>query len=266
MVSLKLADYMNGDGSRVDLIFSGESGIYPFSFHPGGFETPAAGGRYSSSVSGDELLFSAVLKDGSGNSFRVDKRYSFEPGSYMLRFDIEITELEGEYPAGSDGYLYSLGFGPQLGPEIDRLERAYKYRYFCVNDAGVKRNLAAPEEEGYLELDAAYSWMGIESRYFTVAVVPSSVSYRPAWDERQTAGLFKRNSFYFQRPAGDRADADDTVCSDSYYVYFGPKDSRFTGMFNNPDDNPFSLSGTGLDLLAGRQGLFPGLPRGSRRF
>lgn len=258
ITSLKLNEYEDESSGSVEMIYSGESGLYPFSFHPGNFETPSLAGLYEGTIKGDEVVFSGAFSDADGRIFTVTKTYSFAPGSYMLQFDLGLESSEGQFPLGDGIYLYSLGFGPQLGPEVDKMNRGYVYRYFCLNDEGEKRNIAAPEADKFLALDTPYSWLGMEGRYFTYLTIPALENYHPAWDERETSGIFKRNSYYVQRLAGDSTGS----VSDRYFMYYGPKDNDILRNFNNPEDNPFGLAGLNLELAAGQSGTIQILSRG----
>ena len=185
LVSLRLNGFTDSSGEPVEMINSESSGLYPFSIHPGGFESPALGGSYKGKVSGSEVVFTGDFTDEDGELFTVTKRYGFKPGSYMISFNITIEAAEGRLPLGDGKYMYSLGFGPQLGPHFEKLDRGYVYRYFNLNEAGVKRNLAAPAEEGFLALETPYLWLGIESRYFTCLTIPETApGIRPGMSGR----------------------------------------------------------------------------------
>ncbi len=253
--SIKLNNYLNSDGSQVDLVFSENSGQYPFSLRHGGFEAPYLEGWYEGKVDGNDVVFTGEFKDEEGHIFNVTKTWSFVPGSYMLAFRIDISPVEGILPLGDDGYLYSLEIGPQLGPEVKRLERGYVYRYFCLIEGDEKRNVGTPEDSLKLTLKTPFKWLGVEGRYFIYVAVPLLEDYDPAWDEREVSGLFKRNTFFIQRPSvSDSADPAEGV-SDSYYFYFGPKDASILELFDNAESNPFGISGLNLGLLSGEGGF-----------
>ncbi|MBI9107405.1 MAG: membrane protein insertase YidC [Spirochaetales bacterium] len=258
MTSLRLNNYRDETAGTVEMIFSGDSGLYPFSIHPGNFETPEINGIFDGRLRGDMVIFTGDFSNESGQVFTITKTYSFAPGSYMLQFDLKLESAEGQLPMGDGTHLYSLGFGPQLGPEIEKMNRGYIYRYYCLNDGGVKRNIAVPAEDGYLSLETPYSWLGIEGRYFTYLTIPAFDSYHPAWDERDADGIFKRNSYYLQRLAGEASG----LVSDRYYMYFGPKDESILRSFNSPETNAFALSGLQLDLASGRTGIVQRLSQG----
>ncbi|HAK47027.1 MAG TPA: hypothetical protein DCO79_14065 [Spirochaeta sp.] len=255
-VSLKLNNYEDADGGNVELIFSGDSGIYPFSIYNGGSEAAVIGGKFKGRLKGDDVIFSGIFADADGSSFEITKTWSFKPGSYMIEFKLDIVPLSGSLPIGDGESLYSIGFGPQLGPEVEKLDRGYVYRYFCLLDNGEKRNLGTPEEELYLELDTPYKWMGMESRYFTSVTVPQLENYSSAWDERNAAGIFKRNAYFIQRPPDGSASV-----SDQYYMYFGPKDAPILDSFDSAETNAFGLSGLELGLLAGEGGIVSALSK-----
>ena len=247
-VSIKLNNYYTAEGENVDMIFSGKSGQYPFSLHDGGFDSAVITGKYSGSQNGDEVVFKTSFTDSDGSIFDVTKSYRFFPGSYMLRFNLEISPVEGKLPLGDGTYVYSLEMGPQLGPEIDSLTRLYVYRYFCLIDEGEKRNIGTPEEERKLSLDTAYRWLGVEGRYFAGITVPGFKEYSPAWDERETGGIFKRNSYFIQRKSD--SSAQDGRISDSYYVYYGPKDRNILDTFDRKESNSPGLEGLDLGIVA----------------
>ena len=251
--SLRLNNYKNADGGNVEMIFSGGSGLFPFSIQNGGFAAAEISGPYKGSLRGDDVIFTGLFSDAGGNVFEITKTWSFAPGSYMLRFNLEIKTVEGSLPIGDENYLYSIGFGPQLGPEFGHFDRGYIYRYFCLIDNDEKRNVGTPEEERVLSLDTPYKWLGMESRYFTYITVPDFTAYHPAWDERDASGLLKRNTYYIQRLRGSTADGISV--SDTFYMYFGPKDSAVLDSFDKSESNAFGLSDLNLGLMSGEGGI-----------
>ena len=260
-VSFQLNHYKVADGGNVDLIFSGDTGIYPFSIHDGNFEANEISGFFKGALIGDDVVFTGLFTDDQGNKFEIIKTWSFVPGSYMIGFQLDITPIIGELPLGDTDFVYSLGFGPQIGPEVEKFSRGYVYRYFCLLDGDEKRNVATPEEDLTLVLDEPYKWVGMEGRYFAVAVIPSIGDYVPAWDERRAEGIFKRSSFYIQRPAVESAVEGSSGLSDQYYVYFGPKDEAVLDSFDSPEENAFGLNGIELGLIAGEGGIVSALSK-----
>ncbi len=255
LTSLKLNKYLDGRGNPVNLIFSGDSGMSAFTLHDGDFNGKVITGPYEGRINDDKVVFTALLEDGNGNKFRIVKTWEFADGSYMLGFRIELISVEGEIPLGSNGYLYSLGIGPQLGPPVEKMNRGYVYRYFCLLDNGEKRNVGTPEDSLTLSLDTPYRWLGMEGRYFAYATIPQLDDYDPAWDERHAEGLFKRNEYYIQRPHAAGAGGAGSFVSDQYYMYFGPKDRAVLESFDSSDTNVFGLSELNLGLLAGDGGI-----------
>ena len=256
LTSLKLKEYPGDDGKPLDLVFTGDSGIYPFSLYNGGYNSGVLSGFFEGGSAGDEVVLSGLFADDEGNSVKIIKTWSFKPGSYMLGFRLDIEPIDGSLPLGDGEFLYSLGFGPQLGPEFEKTERGYVYRYFCLADNGEKRNVGTPEEELVLELETPYPWLGLEGRYFTSVTVPQLETYAPAWDERAAGGIVKRNSYFIQRPA-----VADSGVSDQYYIYFGPKDARVLDTFDTAETNAFGLSGLELGLLGGEGGIVSALSK-----
>lgn len=261
-VSIKLNAFNAEDGGNVEMIFSGSSGLFPFSIHNGGYESAVISGNFNGSQSGDEVVFSGLFSDNEGNIFEITKSYLFIPGSYLFRFNVDISAVEGALPLGDGEYIYSLGMGPQLGPEIEALVRTYVYRYFCLVDEDEKRNLGTPAEIRKLTLDTPYKWLGVEGRYFAGITIPGFSGYSPAWDERDAEGIFKRNQYYIQRKTAETGLSDRVA--DSYYIYFGPKDKKILEaneqiLLNNPDLYSSAPDGVNLTAAAAQSGVINAL-------
>ncbi len=243
--SLLLKDYEEPDGKPTDLVYSDESGLYPFRLSAGGFEGYELNGPYRVKELEDGVSFYTDYISDS-ERFRVVLNYYFDDSDYMFRFNLKINpEQDYSLPQDSAGNIYSLGFGPQLGPGFQETERSYVYRYFCLESEGEKKNLAVPETKEYLELEGSFKWMGVEGRYFAGVVAPVSLGYSAIWVDSSLDGLVKQNSFYIQR-RGDGGSVDDT-----YLVYYGPKDSAVLSGYDSYESGGISTADLNLKLLSG---------------
>ncbi len=255
--SLFLKEYSEPDGSPTDLVYSDDSGLYPFRLSAGGFDGYELNGPYQVKELEDGIAFYTDYISDS-ERFKVVLNYHFDDSDYMFRFNLKLNPEPGfSLPQDSAGNVYSLGFGPQLGPGFKETERSYVYRYFCLESEGEKKNLAVPETQGYLELEGTFKWMGVEGRYFAGVLAPVNLEYSAVWVDSPLDGIVKQNSFYVQRSS------DGSAVDDTYLVYYGPKDSAVLSGYENFETGGFSTADLNLKLLSGRDSftdILSGIP------
>lgn len=236
--SILLKDFKNSDGSPVEMVLSGDSGYYPFSMQYADFEGAPIDALFKivPSLTGDKVEFHRNFVSSSGIPFTLRKTYLFKPNDYLIELRISIENSVNEYPdLNFNGLAYSLGFGPQIGPEFEKLDRRNEFRDYSYYVEGKKKKLKIPKE-GFLQLENRVNWIAIEGKYFTAIAVPDAAQYRITFDTRPINGVEERSSFYFGRP-----EIKSSKNIDVFRFYIGPKKRDILLKYNDPKNNGFGM-------------------------
>jgi len=236
--SILLKDFKNSDGTHVEMVLSGDSGYNPFSIQYADFEGIPIDALFKTvpSLTGDKVEFYRNFVSSSGVPFSLRKTYIFKPNDYLIELRISIENSENEYPdLNFNGLAYSLGFGPQIGPEFEKLDRRNEFRDYSYYVEGKKKKLKIPKE-GFLQLENRVNWIAIEGKYFTTIAVPDATQYRITFDTRPVNGVEERSSFYFGRP-----ELKSSKNIDVYRFYIGPKKREILLRYNDPKKNGFGM-------------------------
>ena len=180
------------------------------------------------------------IKDSNGkvHSYTIGKQYSFKPNEYMFKLDIKI---HGTDSTGLDfnGTAYTLRTSPQIGPHYNQKKSRYEYRQFLayngkktkkvVLSSGIKK----PYEKEIL-------WGGIAGKYFVELVIPTdpSILGKPTYSAQ-----VEQNDYANAQAMFERHNYTGTDISDSYYMYFGPREEKSLKVYNTPDKNAWNFGG-----------------------
>jgi YidC/Oxa1 family membrane protein insertase len=192
--------------------------------------------------------FAVSADTGPGGRFRLTKRYTFNPHEYM--FELTVS-LDGGYslPAiNFSGAAYTLAFGPQIGPQFEKLDQRYEYRYYYTYTNG-KRKQEKVNDSGPTVINSRVSWAAIAGKYFTFIAIPDSTQYELAFSTAGEPGLPGASRFYMVRPALNTAKTTDT-----YRFYLGPKSQKDLTIYDN-GNNGFNLRDMQLASVANTSGI-----------
>jgi len=238
------------DGKPVEMLFNRQTGRNAFELYFGEpiYVKPVDALFNVKKPSENEVEFTRTFQvkqeDGSSGTFTLTKRYVFKPQEYLFELQVGLQSAENTYlPLQFGGTAYSLGFGPQIGPEFENLNGRYSYRKFQVLTDGKRKHKNIKENQiEYVEQST--DWAAIEGKYFTAIGAPRIPQYRVMLSEKQVAGIPEANNMYFVRPV-IRSSAN----TDVYRFYMGPKHNKQLVKYNQPDDNAFGAIGMNLDKL-----------------
>ncbi len=176
------------------------------------------------------------------NGYTFGKRYTFMPGEYIFKLEIMVHSDEGNVVLNNNGIAYTLRTSPQIGPHYNSKSNKYEVRQF-LSFSGEKKKTINVGEKQFKSFDKTYTWAGIAGKYFEAIVVPNDTS-------------IMGNSYYSSKvESNDYADAQayltrkqfsGTDMSDSYYVYFGPRNEKDLKRYNVADNNGWHLGGLKL--------------------
>ncbi len=251
VTSIQLKDYKNLDGSRVEMVYSKDTGRYPFSMHFGDADAPAVNDLFyiERSATGNAVSFYRTFTSPSGVPFTLRKTYQFQPRDYLIRLDIELkNSLNESLPLDFGGLAYTLSFGPQIGPPFEKLDRYGEVRQYMYLSEGKPRNVNIPKE-GRVTVKGVVSWAAIMGKYFEVIAVPGANS-AVTFFNRPLDGLKDRSSVYLSQPV-----LKSSANTDVFRFYVGPRKREVLARYNEVDKNGFKLADQKFDQSVPSQPL-----------
>jgi len=241
LTSVRLKDYVNTDGSPVEMVLTEESGRYPFSLQLGSYRELKEQATdqlfyYTESLTGERIDFYRDFYSRTGIPFRLTKSFLFKPDDYMIEVQVTIENSVNDIPVLSEGGIaYSLAVGPQIGPEYKKLDRRNEYRMYITYANGKKRSTKT-DKDGITVLDERVNWASVCGKYFALIALPDATDYRISYDTRTLSGLKDQSSLVFERP-----ELKSAKQVDSYRFFIGPKDPRILARYNDADKNAYGL-------------------------
>jgi len=179
--------------------------------------------------------FSVPSAAGEPVPFTLKKRFIFKPNDYLVELRIAVENSVNAYPPlDFNGYAYTLGYGPEIGPEIEKLDGRYEYRRFYSYADGDRDKHRFDGEETIKE---RVVWASVLGKYFAVIGIPDATKYDITFSERTIEGLEHSHQLFFSRPL-----IKSSVNEDVFQFYIGPKLNRVLTNYNNPDQNGFNTS------------------------
>ncbi len=238
ITSIQLKDFANTDGTPVEMVLSGETGQYPFSIHFGDIHAQAVSAlfHYERALAEPKVEFYSNFQSSSGVPFRLKKTYVFKPNEYLIELNITIENSLNEYPnLDFNGIAYTLGFGPQIGPEFKKLDKRNEYRQYISYADGKKKNIKI-SKDGLSVIEGRVTWSAIVGKYFEVIAIPDATEYRITFATQPISGIKERSSFYFSRPV-----IKSSKNTDIFRFYVGPKKRDVLLKYNDPNKNEFGI-------------------------
>jgi YidC/Oxa1 family membrane protein insertase len=244
VTSIQLKDYKNRDGSPVEMVISKDTGLRAFSLRFGDHDAEPVNAlfRVERAVSAISVTFVQTFVSRSGVPFTLKKSYLLQPKDYLIELRVTIENSVNEYPdLNFNGIAYTVGFGPQIGPVFEKLDRQNEYRTYMYYVDGKKRDVRIPKE-GVQVLKNRVTWAGIAGKYFEVIAIPDATQYTLSYDARPLADLKDRSSLYLSRP-----ELKSSKNTDVFRFYVGPKKREILTRYNNTDKNGFKLADLRLE-------------------
>ena len=236
LVSMKLKEHMDGD-NPLEMIWQGEEEKGAFGLTFGGPEGDYTDVTFKSrKIDGNTLEFSRVfaVKTSQGEvPFTLKKRFTFKPDDYLFELSVVVENSVNAYPAlDEEGYAYTLSFGPQIGPEVEKMDGRYEYRRYFTYENGKQKNYKV--KNGFARVDARVSWAAVLGKYFTVIGIPDATNYDISFTEGSDPGLQTTSGLHFSRPL-----IKSSMNEDVFRFYMGPKQGSVLTSYNDPEKNGF---------------------------
>ena len=241
--SLKLKEHLDNN-APLEMIQNRDSGVNAFNIYFGSNETAAVNQLFfykKVDAYTHEFYRNFKLNENDTSYFTLKKTYIFNPNDYMFELHISFENSVNEYlPLDFNGYSYTLGFGPQIGPEAEKIGGRYEYRkYFTYENGKLKKNRL---KNNTFSVASNVSWAAIAGKYFTLIGIPDSTQYKITFSENPVVGLNDASELFMSRPV-----IKSSRNVDVYKFFAGPKLNSALTKYNNPDKNSFGVQDLNLD-------------------
>lgn len=187
----------------------------------------------------------------SGKKTTLRKVYSFMDGEYVFKLDVLIHTADS---TGLDvgGTAYTLRTSPQIGPHYDPKQNRYERREFIAYN-GQKYKKIMLSSGQFKEYDKDFIWNGIAGKYFVELMIPSSPEkIRTAYySSNVEVNNYANAQAMIERKAFSGSDVSDT-----YYMYFGPRNDKDLKRYNIAENNGWNLGGKKVSQALQTSGLF----------
>lgn len=183
--------------------------------------------------------FAVLLDDGSVRNFTLGKKYSFKENEYLFKLDV-LLHGDGDLSIlNKNGAAYTLRTSPQIGPHFNQKENRYDNRqYITYNGKKMKRTVLGSNQ--FRRNDKDFIWSAIAGKYFVEIVVPSIPDTINAG---YYSSLIEQNNYSNAQALIERKTFSGTDISDSYYLYFGPRNEKDMKVYNMPETNSWGFGG-----------------------
>lgn len=245
--SLKLVEHLD-DGAPVEAVFTGTQEQGAFYLYLGEqFTQPIRDTFHIRQI--DSLTvefyrdFSFRGSDGEvhPDHFTITKRFAFKPNDYLFEVSVNIrNSVRQAPPLDFEGFAYTMGFEPQIGPKFEALDNRYEYRRFYTYAGGKKDNVRL--RNGIFTTDDFLVWTSLAGKYFTVIGIPDSTRYRTTLIEGEEPGIPQTSKIMYSRPALRSSETTDV-----FRFYIGPQQMRTLSAYNRTTDNEWGIRDLNLE-------------------
>ncbi|MDR0316487.1 MAG: membrane protein insertase YidC [Treponema sp.] len=275
VVSLKLKEHSekkkhNDSKDPVEMVLSGNNEANAFTLTFGGLSAqPVSSLFFVNRISEYSVEFyrdffipvrQGVTANGEQGRFRLTKRYDFKPNDYMFELTVSLDgghSVPGfnfaQSPSGG-GIAYMLTFGPQIGPQFEKLDNRYDYRQYITYTNG-KRKMEKVNDSNPVIINSNPKWAAISGKYFACIAIPLLADYGINFSEKSEPGLSHASRLNIIRPALNMSRVQDT-----YRFYLGPKNQETLNTYNN-GTNDFGLRDMNLTEVANTRGILSPLEK-----
>ena len=243
------------NGEPSELIFKDSDDVNPFMLYAGDDTSNPIDPVFSYTInempdrSITQVTFSREFETRDGKKFTINKIYAVPTNDeYMIQLVVNImTEDGSRIPLSYNGYTYTLGFGPQVGPEFESVGSNYDYRRinYLRDDKGGKSNVRYSSDGVFTyddyKSDEFIDWISLTGKYFVAIGIPeteNAVTKYSATQHTYDSGVSQENYFYFTRES-----SNESSVTDVYSYYLGPQDKGELDRYDRAEDNVFGLSG-----------------------
>ncbi len=192
---------------------------------------------FSTETDGKKITFTKTMNV-NGKKTIMRKVYSFMDGEYVFKLDVLIHTADST-GLNLGGTAYTLRTSPQIGPHFNPKQNRYERREFITYNGNKYKKIMLSNGQ-FKEYDKDMIWSGIAGKYFVELMIPSSPeTIKTNWySSNVEVNNYANAQAFIERSAFTGADVSDT-----YYMYFGPRNDKDLKRYNVADNNGWNLGG-----------------------
>ncbi len=235
------------DNKPISMILDGNTDVGTFNLAFGGPDAP-----YITEVfdhkriqRGKQIIHEFTRQfQNDGRTFTLVKSYRMIPDEYLIELIITLKTPDGRAVPllDTDQAAYTLTYGPQIGPEFEKLDGRYEVRDFVSwgpdpRSGKIKRKTHKNRNK-LVEISDTVTWAGVIGKYFAVIINPGSGGSTITWDGRPVDGHDQPSRIQISKPARRQS-----IIEDTFRIYLGPLRKESLSRYQKAEDNAFGLSG-----------------------
>ena len=205
---------------------------------------------FNTEITDKSITFTKTMNV-SGKKTTLRKVYTFMDGEYVFKLDVLIHTADS---TGLDigGTAYTIRTSPQIGPHYDPKQNRYERREFIAYN-GQKYKKIMLSSGQFKEYDKDFIWNGIGGKYFVEIMIPSAPEKinTAYYSSNVEVNNYSNAQAMIERNAFSGSDISDT-----YYMYFGPRNEKDLKRSNIAENNGWNLGGKKISQALQTSGLF----------
>ena len=192
---------------------------------------------FNTETDGKSITFTKTMNV-NGKKTTLRKVYSFMDGEYVFKLDVLIHTADSN---GLDigGTAYTIRTSPQIGPHFNPKQNRYERREFIAYNGNKYKKIMLSNGQ-FKEYDKDFIWSGIAGKYFVELLIPSAAeNVKTSW----YSSKIEINDYANAQAFVERTAFSGSDISDTYYMYFGPRNDKDLKRYNVAENNGWKLGG-----------------------
>ena len=192
---------------------------------------------FNTETDGKSITFTKTMNV-NGKKTTLRKVYSFMDGEYVFKLDVLIHTVDSN---GLDigGTAYTIRTSPQIGPHFNPKQNRYERREFIAYNGNKYKKIMLSNGQ-FKEYDKDFIWSGIAGKYFVELLIPSAAeNVKTSW----YSSKIEINDYANAQAFVERTAFSGSDISDTYYMYFGPRNDKDLKRYNVAENNGWNLGG-----------------------
>lgn len=169
---------------------------------------------------------------------KVKKTYKIGEKEYMIAIKVDVIPVNCSI-SDIDGYIYSIGFEPQIGPEFSSSsskQSGQNIRNFQIKLKNKKKASLVGFSGNLFTYEQPFEWFELTGKYFSYIIAPQGENFHiSAIKEGSEKEKNLTSSSYLARTY------QDGQITDIFNIYLGPQLKNKMNVFNRPQDNSFGV-------------------------
>ena len=192
---------------------------------------------FNTETDGKTITFTKTMNV-NGKKTTMRKVYSFMDGEYVFKLDVLIHTADSN---GLDlgGTSYTIRTSPQIGPHFNPKQNRYERREFITFNGNKYKKIMLSNGQ-FKEYDKDLIWAGIAGKYFVELMIPSAPE---KINTSKYSSQVEVNNYANAQAFIERAAFSGSDISDTYYMYFGPRNDKDLKRYNIAENNGWNLGG-----------------------